>query len=138
MRSLNHLRSEGWTADKCEQKIVRPGRPFPITRDLFGLFDILAFQQGFPGVLGVQCTTPGAGSKHRKLYRDDPERAAAALDWIACGNSFVIHAWSEKVVLTKPGKGKKTAKNLTRVIWVLEERMVRLIDLEQRAPGKGL
>jgi hypothetical protein len=52
-RTLTLLRAEGYTADVCERRLPR----CLITRDLFGLFDVVAIRQGDAGVLGIQTTS---------------------------------------------------------------------------------
>jgi hypothetical protein len=59
-RALALLRSEGYAADILERRLPRCF----ISRDLFGMFDVVALRADLLGVLGVQ-TTSGSNHAHR-------------------------------------------------------------------------
>lgn len=65
-RTLAALRADGWLADKVEQRIAR----INITRDLFGVIDILAIRGA--EVLGVQATSrSNVAARLRKIAESE-------------------------------------------------------------------
>src|SRR5688572_17225592 len=87
-RSLNLLRSEGYTVGVVERRV-----PFsPITQDFLGFADILAVRSGDVGVLAIQTTS---GSNRSARYKKICA-SANALVWLEAGNRIEIHGWVKK------------------------------------------
>ena len=72
--TLQRLRKEGWTAAVVERwkPCMRKGKlePYGVRVDLFGLFDVLAFNDWW--VLGVQATTAANHASRVKKMKDNP------------------------------------------------------------------
>ena len=96
--ATNHARkrleSEGWTVDRCDRTIPHCF----ITKDLFGMFDLLAVSPG-RGILGIQVTGGTSTSNfHARVEKIKAEPRHAI--WLASGGR--IQVWSyEKVSDTK-------------------------------------
>ncbi len=111
--SLALLRDAGYRAEVVEKSVPTIG-PTYITKDLFGIIDILAVRTAaadasLPGFLGVQVTTRNGRSEHRKTILD----SAASPDWLAAGGRIQIHSWFQQEVATSDPK----AKNPTKTVW---------------------
>ena len=112
----------GWRADISQRRMAATGIKGDWSRtkskDLFGLFDIVAFQLGaVPNVLGVQTTTLAQIINHVRKYRRDPELRSLAAEWIECGRGFLVHGWEERWVAKKTGAGLKRVWHCEEV-WV--------------------
>lgn len=92
-RTLQRLRKEGITADKAEYYLACPGQKFGRRKDLFGIIDVVALDVENKETIGIQCTTVGALSQHKKKIREAPEML---IKWLLCRNRYVIHAWQKK------------------------------------------
>ena len=80
--SLKKLRADSrfLLVEKVEHNIPRPGRGFPVKRDLFEIIDILAVGPGI--TMGVQCTSVGGVSdRKRKLIEHPNTRIVLAAGW---------------------------------------------------------
>ncbi|MCC7350040.1 MAG: hypothetical protein IT446_05670 [Phycisphaerales bacterium] len=91
-RTLNQLRSEGWTCQTVEQWIPR----LNIRRDLWRVGDVLAMREDSP-VLLVQCTSGSNVAARIAKARAEPRLRT----WLTCGQRFEIGGWSKR------GKGRK-------------------------------
>lgn len=101
-RSLEKLRSEGWTVCAVERWIptTPAGYKGPmIRRDAFNFADLLAVKVGTVGATLVQVTT---GDNHAARLQKIRQSAEAGI-WMAAGNSIEVHSWSKK---GKAGKRK--------------------------------
>jgi hypothetical protein len=96
--ALAHLRKLGWVADKVEQRI----RSF-ITRDLYGVIDILAMDPVRNRLVGIQVTS---GSNHAKR-RDKILAEPRMQQWLRCGADLELWSYS------------KTGARGTRKLWTL-------------------
>src|SRR6185369_12492854 len=74
-RTMERLRSEGWTTDKVEQRLPIPGRF--VTRDMGGFADGIAWKGG-AGILAWQATSGSNVAAHiTKVINSDKLR-----EWI--------------------------------------------------------
>jgi len=88
-RVANWLRRTDYLVDFCERKIPRPGCPFPVSKDLFGLFDLMVIPPT-GSVIGIQVTGESQRSHHIRKYEQDPQLALALRRWTATGNRFQL------------------------------------------------
>lgn len=63
-----------------------------IRQDAFGVMDIIAFGDGIPGVVAVQCTSHGGMSARVKKIREWD----LLEEWLICGNAFQVHGWRKR------------------------------------------
>lgn len=85
--SLQKMRKEGWTVAVVE----RWNSHARIRQDLFGLFDMLAFDEDI--VLGIQATSRANIAHRRKKLLDNP----ATADWLRSVNRRIeIHGWQKQ------------------------------------------
>jgi hypothetical protein len=106
-RSLQLLRSEGFTVERVEQRLPRCG----ITRDLFGVGDLLAARPG--ELLLVQVTSASnLAARRRKALA-----APGLRTWLQAGGRFELHAWGKR----GPRGGRKR--------WDVRRETVALGDL---------
>jgi hypothetical protein len=117
-RSLAYLRSLGHEADVVERRLARTF----ITKDLFGVIDIVALEPGKVGVLGVQ-TTSGSNVSARIAKIAAEPRARL---WLACGNRLVVHGWQ-----LRGARGQ-------RKLWTVREVMVTDAEHEASLSQQGL
>ena len=72
--TLNRLRKEGWTAAVVEKwkPCLRKGKlePYGVRVDLFGLFDVLAFNDFW--IVGIQATSASNHASRVKKMRANP------------------------------------------------------------------
>ena len=61
--------------------------------DLFHLFDLIALDDG---IVGIQVTTAGNHSGHRKDMLDDPD--GYLIEWFLNGGKAELHSWGKKKV----------------------------------------
>lgn len=105
-RTMQFLRKEGYTVDVCEKWKVRStgegGFPTPALLickvDLFGIFDLICIKDGREGVLGVQSTSKGALSKHRRAIAE----SEFSQPWLRCGNRILLIGWYKDGRFWKP------------------------------------
>lgn len=99
-QALAELKAEGWLAEKIEQRLPIPGRF--VTRDAFGILDILAMKVGEP-ILGLQVTSrSNVNSRLNKAVEK-----GTALTWVQCGGRFEVWGFSptgkRTVIMTGSG-----------------------------------
>ena len=119
--TLKALRKAGYHADVCEKWVAAPqgkGQREKFKggyrRDLFNLFDILAFDSCF--TVAVQVTSAKGKSTHLLEYRRDPVKRQMILDWISDKyRSFELYLCSQP-------KGPKTR-------WLVESYTVTADDM---------
>jgi hypothetical protein len=85
-RTLARLRELGYRADVVERRL--PG--CFVTRDLFGIIDVVAARPG--EVLGVQCTSASNLAARLAKAKDAP----GLTDWLAAGARFEVWGWSKR------------------------------------------
>lgn len=85
-RSLAYLRARGWTCDIAERKHG------PISRDLFGAFDIVGFGPLCKCLL-VQTTSKSNFASRVAKVRACPDLASL----LACGVAIEVHGWGDEV-----------------------------------------
>jgi hypothetical protein len=98
--TLKYLAEQGIVAELVESRIPTTW----ITRDLFGIVDILALVPGSVGVTGYQATS-GGGSKgqsnglarHRKLLASEKAKL-----FVECHNALFLVVWNEVDGVFKP------------------------------------
>lgn len=88
-KALQELREQGYLAEKVEQRLPIPGKY--VTRDLFGIIDIVAIKAG-EIIRGVQVTTRDHVS-HRMTKAHEKGNA---LTWVQTGASFEIWGYGGK------------------------------------------
>ncbi len=98
-RTLEYIRSQGWTADKVEQFNPYAGK-FGQRKDMFGFADIVAL--GENSIIAIQ-SCGQAFTEHDRKIREDEIAAPNALKWIQCGGRIMLVAW-RKVKLHRGGK----------------------------------
>jgi hypothetical protein len=87
-RSLALLASNGWLADIAEH------RQGPITRDLFGVIDIVAVHPQNQQVLFVQCTSNNGG--HVAARRAKLKSSPATKALLQAGTRVEVWGWSHE------------------------------------------
>ena len=87
-RTLKWLRKMGYTCEVVEKRLPRSF----ITKDLFGVLDIVAIKPGELGVLGLQVTSSAHVADRVKKVTDEPR----ATLWCACGNWIWVVGWGLK------------------------------------------
>ena len=85
-RTLAALRRDGYIAGVVEARV--PGRPW-ITRDLFGIVDVLAFRADTPGVLAIQATTAAHVGERMDKIMAEPRAAL----WCRAGMGRRLQVW---------------------------------------------
>ena len=100
--------SLGWTVDHCDRWI--PGTM--VTKDLFGMFDLVALSKQGTGIIGIQAT--GERNNARKRMRKIAENEAAG-EWIKNSGTIAVHSWQ--------WRGQTGAKKLQLVIFSAEPCM---------------
>jgi hypothetical protein len=99
-RALAECRRRGWPAQTVEQRIPHTF----ITRDLFGVIDIVALAG--PRIIGIQVTS---GSNHAaRIAKIAAEPRARA--WCEAGGKIEVWSWSKR-----GAKGK-------RKVWTMREQ----------------
>ena len=98
-RTLEYLRSQGWTADKVEQFNAYAGK-FGQRKDMFGFADIVAL--GENSIIAVQSCGQAFSEHHRKLTEDEVVAPNVAR-WLDCGGRLILIGW-RKVKLKRGGK----------------------------------
>lgn len=84
---MQELSDLGFACAKVEQRLPIPGRF--VTRDAFGILDILAMKVGSP-ILGVQVTSrSNVNSRMNKALAK-----GSAIQWVACGGRFEVWGYS--------------------------------------------
>lgn len=94
---LDLLRSNNWQAEVVERWVKAPnlkssGNGF--RRDLFNLFDIIAFNPFTPEIAGFQTTSQAALAKHLAKY-EEPENVRKIKGWLSSGGSFYVVAFQK-------------------------------------------
>ena len=85
-RSLKLLREQGWVVDIVERRVG------PVTKDLFGIFDLVAVHPEEGYVLAVQTTTSSHFASRRKKMEGSPH-----LDtWLRTGSVAELHGWVKR------------------------------------------
>ena len=102
-RTLEYLRSQGWSADIVERFLHKAG-PSGIRKDLFGIIDIVALTD--QGIMGVQ-SCGQAFADHDKKILSNP----MALKWIEKGGVLMLIGW-RKVKLKRGGKAMRWAPRI--------------------------
>ena len=84
-RTIALLASEGWTADPVERRITSR-----LTRDLFGIWDVLAVRGS--ETLAVQVTTgPNVSARLKKVAESQALPACREAGW-----RLEIHGWRQR------------------------------------------
>jgi hypothetical protein len=86
-RSLEKLRSEGWTA----QVVERWNQWAKVRQDLFGFIDILCLSPS-KGILGVQTTSGSNVSARLAKIKAEPKAGI----FLAAGGKIMIHGWAKQ------------------------------------------
>lgn len=107
-QTLAECRKRGWIAQSVEQRIPKSF----ITRDLFGVIDIVAITPG--GILGIQAT----GGRHNAARRDKILAEPRALAWLRAGAALAVWNWEKQ-----GPRGK-------RKVWTLREVPILCVDFE--------
>jgi hypothetical protein len=108
-RTLRELRDQGRVCGIVERRIpARPGMPYGITKDLFGIIDIIALDPE-RGVVGVQSTGTAFAEHERKLLE---EKTQECVDWLSTPGT-VLELWGwRKVKLKRGGKAMRWAPRI--------------------------
>ena len=81
--TLNRLRKEGWTAAVVEKwkPCMRKGKlePYGVRVDLFGLFDVLAFNDFW--IVGIQATSAANHASRVKKMQANPLLREWLVNW---------------------------------------------------------
>lgn len=85
--SVKELETRGYIVAKIEQRIPHCF----ITRDAFGVFDLLAASRG-GGIVGVQVTSGANGAARRDKILAEPQ----ARTWIESGGRILLHLWAKR------------------------------------------
>lgn len=93
-KTMEALRLLGFQVDVCE-RFIQGGR---VRKDLFGLFDLIAFDDRH--TIGVQCFTTGWSEHMKKLELPDNNQMIRM--WLAGNRSFEMWGWSRRKLC--PGK----------------------------------
>jgi hypothetical protein len=96
-RTMERLRSEGWTTDKVEQRLPIPGRF--VTRDMGGFADGIAWKRD-SGILAWQATSGSNVAAHVTKVQD----SVKLREWLLAGAQFQIWGWR----LAGPRGARKT------------------------------
>lgn len=102
-RTMERLRSEGWTTDKVEQRLPIPGKF--VTRDMGGFADGIAWKPG-AGILAWNATSGSNVAAHVNKYHGigiGVENKNLRL-WLLAGGQFQIWGWR----LAGPRGARKT------------------------------
>ncbi len=99
-RTLAELRRLGYLAEVVERRLPRCF----ITKDLFGIIDVLAIREG--EVLGVQCTSGSNLAARVTKALATPELR----NWFAAGCAFEACGWRKSV---RSGRWELTRRPLT-------------------------
>src|SRR6266568_446101 len=87
--TLRRLRQLGFTADVCERRVSIPGKT--ITRDLFGIGDVIAVHARDRFALLIQCTSLAhVGDRLRRVRQRRELR-----DWLTVGR-FEVWGWAKR------------------------------------------
>lgn len=98
-KALQELREQGYLAEKVEQRLPIPGKF--VTRDLFGVIDIVAMKAG-EILRAVQVTSrSNVNARMTKAHEK-----GTALTWVQAGGAFEIWGYG--------GKSGKRVVGLTR------------------------
>ena len=120
-RTLDRLRSEGWTCQSVEKHAPRfagkmeiKGRlqsVFTLTTriDLFGCIDVIAIRDG--ETLGIQATGGGNNSHRLAKIRAEPRMQA----WLAANNRLEIWEWRQVVAYKADGTKAKVKRWQPRI-----------------------
>lgn len=102
-RTLRFLRAAGMTV-----QVVEKWNPHAnVRQDLFGCIDVVALNNGMPGLLGVQATTTAHAAERLLKIVALP----AAKLWVECGNRLWVMDWRK----LKVGKVQKWEPRITEV-----------------------
>jgi hypothetical protein len=118
-RTMERLRSEGWTTDKVEQRLPIPGRF--VTRDMGGFADGSAWKGG-AGILAWQATSGSNVAAHiTKVINSDKLR-----EWILAGARFEIWGWR-----LAGARGTRKTHQVRRVGFGVDAGVLYHFELEQ-------
>ena len=88
-RSLEFMRKRGYVAEVAEKRLPIPGKF--VTRDLFGVCDIVALGVGH--LVGVQTTSLPLIKPHMDKYATEGLEMLKA--WMKSGAKFEMHGWKK-------------------------------------------
>ncbi len=88
--SMKALEADGWIVDKCERRIPHCF----ITKDLFGMFDLMAMSPS-RGIMGVQVTAGASTSNFHKRVDKIKAEARHAI-WLAAGGRIRVMSWEKR------------------------------------------
>ncbi|MBU0618597.1 MAG: hypothetical protein KKI02_12840 [Planctomycetes bacterium] len=94
-RTLRYLRELGIVCDMAERFLPYAGK-FGVKKDLFGFIDIVALDPKY-GIIGVQSTSGGLHSAHKKKILEEANENALA--WLKCGGVIWLLSWKKKKVV---------------------------------------
>lgn len=106
-------RTKRWLeADGYRVAIVEKWNSFVKRRqDMFGVFDLLAFKPGWPGVVAVQACSSGDVSKRvAKIVASDLAR-----EWRDSTRNIIVVGWAKR------GKAGKKKLWTPRLVWITKE-----------------
>lgn len=109
-RTLLELRKRGCIADVVERRLARTF----ITKDLFGVIDVVALEPGRQGVLGVQATSTSNARARVKKILDEPR----ALSWLGAGNRLEVWGFAKRGKRGKPKRWVLKVTPITEHLWV--------------------
>lgn len=92
-RTMDECERRGWIAQVVEQRIPHTF----ITRDLFGIIDIVAITPD--GIMGIQATA-GSNNHALRMHKARAEPRLAA--WLAAGAAFAVWSWAKRGARGKP------------------------------------
>ena len=118
------LLREGQTATTQMQRQRKAAGGF--RKDLHGFIDVHCLRADVPGVTAVQATTRMQMSDHLRKYRRNAEVRETILEFLAGGNTLLLHGWL-KVEVTN------LAQTGTYPRWKLKEREITEADMKLTA-----
>ena len=87
--TLEECGKRGWIAQVVEQRIPHTF----ITRDLFGIIDIIAVVPG-EAILGIQATSNNGGTHAARVHKALAEPRLTT--WLKAGGRFAVWSWSKR------------------------------------------
>ena len=118
-RTMAALRQQGLKCAIVEKRVPANTEWGSITRDLFGIIDIIALSRSTREIIGVQSTGQAFAEHRRKL--EGPQKQDC-IDWLYCRGGLQLWGWRKLVAKKKDGTyGKKK-------IWVPRIQVYSLAD----------
>jgi len=99
IRTLEHIRGQGWEANVVERWIKNPKHPAGgFRKDFLNCIDIIAIRKN--EIMGIQSCGQSFAEHDRKILAEP-----LALKWIEAGGQLVLIGW-RKILKKKGGKLK--------------------------------